>query len=430
MKTEFKDLPQSQIEISVDISWEEMTPFLQKSAIRISERSKIEGFRPGKAPYDIVKQKFGEMAILEEAIDDAISKTYYTALKEKNIMAIGQPKIDLEKIAPENPFTYKAIVSVLPSIKIGDWQKIELHRETITIEAEKTEKIIADIRKMRAKETIKETPAKENDKLEINFDVFLDKVPIENGSQKKYPITIGENRFIPGFEEQLVGLKAGEVKDFSLKFPDEYHQKNLAGKKADFRVTCNAVYSIVLPETNDEFAKEISGGHFATFAEMKDNIKKNLEEEEKHKQEQRLEIEMLESIIKICEFGELPEVLVHNEIHRMLHELEESVSRQGFEFDDYLKSLKKTHDDLEKEFEPQAKERVKTSILCREIYQEQKMDVTEDEVQKEISEILKNYPANPEVQKQLEAETYKDYLKNTLGNRKVIEYLKATVIKD
>lgn len=429
MKSEIKELAKSQIEISIEVSPEEMRPFLEKAAVKISQNSKIDGFRPGKAPYEVIKQKFGEMAILEEAMDEIISHSYYSVLKENGIIAVGQPKIEVEKMAPDNAFIFKAMVAVLPKVKIGDYSKIRLAREKIEIKDEQVEKIIDDIKKMRAKETLVEREAKIGDRLEINFEIFLDKVPIEHGQHDKYPITIGENRFIPGFEEQLVGMRANETKESNLKFPEDYYQKNLAGKNAEFRVKANAIYEVELPKADDEFAKNISAGKFPTMEGLKNNIRQNLEQEGKNKEEQRLEVELLDKIAAISEFEEIPDILIDNEKHKMVHELEDSIVSQGFNFEDYLKSVKKTHDELEKEFAPAAERRAKTSILCREIFQEQKMAVSDDEIEKEIVAIMKNYPANPEAEKQLRAETHKDYLKNVLGNRKVAEYLKSVIIK-
>lgn len=428
MKSEIKKLDKSEIEITVELSEMELTPYLIKAAEKISTESKIEGFRPGKAPYDIVKQKFGEGAIMNEAVDDIISKSYYEVLKENEIVTIGAPEIKVEKAAPGNPFVYKAKVAVLPKVKLGDYQGIKLERKKIEIKAEQVEKVVSEITKLRASEKLIEREAKEGDKLEIDFDVFLDKVSIENGKQTKYPITIGEGRFIPGFEEQLIGMKAGEVKEFELKFPEKYYEKSLAGKNCEFKVTCKAVYEVEMPKVDDEFAKMVSGGKFSTVQEMKDGIKQNLEEEEKIKQDQILEIEMLDKVVGVSEFEELPEVLLHNEKHRMLHELEDSVTSQGFKFEDYLSSIKKTTEELENEFTPQAEKRVKTSIIAREIYQEQKIEVSEDEVGLEIEKLLAAYPNNPEARKQLETETYKDYLRNMIGNKKVIEYLKGIMV--
>lgn len=417
------------IEILVEISVEELRPYLEKSAVKISETAKIEGFRPGKAPYNVVKEKFGEMAILQEAIDDIISKTYYQVVVENELVSIGQPKIDIEKIAPENPFAYKATVAVLPKVTLGDFSKIKLKREEIKIGEDKVEQVIEEIRKMRSTQEKVERAAKSGDALKIDFDVYRDGVPIEHGKSQDYPITIGEGKFIPGFEDNLVGMKAGEEKEFKLKFPEEYFEKSLAGKPAEFKVKIKEVAEFKLPELNDKFAKEISGGKYDNVVDMKAGIAENLNEEETAKQEQRLEIALLEEAVKVCEFEELPEVLVHEEVHRMIHELEDSIAMKGLNFDDYLKSINKTVEELEKGMEPQAELRAKTSILAREIYQQQKFEVTPDELEKEIAEIASRYPANPDVLKQLNSEMYKDYLKNSLGNKKVIEYLKELVIK-
>jgi len=429
MKSQIKKLEKAQVEFTIEVSAEEVQPFLEKSAVKISENTKIEGFRPGKAPYDIVKQKVGDMAILQEAMDAIIHKTYYDALQEHKIMSIGQPKIDIEKLAPGNPFVYKAIVDVLPEVTVGDYTKLELKRKEIEPNPEEVKKTIEHIRKMRAKQNLVDRPAKKDDMLEIDFEVLVDKVAIENGSHKKYPITIGEERFIPGFEDQLVGIKKDEDKTFELSFPEKYHDKKIAGKKAEFKVKCLAVYEMEMSDINDAFAGEISNGQFKSVKELEKNIEENIATEEKNKQEQALEIEMLKKIVEISQFSELPEALVENEIEKMTSEMEQGVSKQGLQFDDYLKSIKKTKDDIKKDFREQAVMRVKTAIIAREIYQEKKITVRPDEVDKEIEEMLKQHPGNEEVRKQLETETYKDYIANRLGNRKVIEHLKETVIK-
>ena len=429
MKSEIKKLEKSQVEIIIEVAPDELKPFLEKAVGRIAQKVNFEGFRPGKAPYEIVKQKVGEMAIMEEAVDEIIAKTYFNVLKENNIISVGQPKIDIEKMAPDNPFVYKATVAVLPKIKIGDYQKIKIARKKIEVKPGEIDKVISDIQKMRATEKLIDREAKPEDRLEIDFDIFMDKVAIEHGRQKKYPITIGEGRFIPGFEEQLIGLKAGEAKEFELNFPDKYYQKNLAGKKAEFKVKCNAVYEISAPELNDNFAQEISQQQFKNFQELKDNIQKNLEKEEKHKEERRLEAEIFNKVIEISDFEELPDILIHGEAHKMIQEIEHSIESQGLKFDDYLKGLNKTEDDLEIDLMPEAERRVRTSIIAREIYQAQKLEVSEAEVKQEIAEMSKHYPADANARQQLESEAYKDYISNSLGNRKVVEYLKKLIVQ-
>ncbi|NCN07739.1 trigger factor [Candidatus Falkowbacteria bacterium] len=428
MKSTVKKLDKSQVEITIEVSTLEMQPYLQRTAERLAKEMKIEGFRPGKAPYEIIKQKVGDMGLLQESIDDVISATYYEVLKTEKIVTIGQPSIDVEKVAPDNDFVYRATASVLPNVKIGDWKKLKVKSEEVKITNEQVDKIIEDIRKMQATEKLVEREAKTGDKVEVNFEVFLDKVPIEKGKQDKYPVVIGENKFIPGFEEKIIGMKAGAEKEFELKFPEKYFDKKMAGKTAEFKVKCNSVFEIELPELNDAFASSVSADKFKTVAEVKKNVLENLKAEEGGKQEQKVEIEMLDKLVDISEFEAIPDLLIDNEVHKMVHELEHSISNQGFNFADYLKSLNKTEEDLKTEFRPQAEKRVKISILAREIYVQEKFEVRDDEIEAEIEVVMQNYPNNEDVRKQLETETYKDYLKNTIGNRKVIEFLKKEII--
>jgi trigger factor len=430
MNSSVKKLEKAQVEISVEVSVEEMRPYLEKAAAKISKDTKIEGFRPGNAPYDVVVAKVGEMAILQEAIDDIISKTYYDTLQENKIVTIGQPKIDIEKLAPGNPFSYKATADILPEVKVGDYSKIKIKRTKVEVKDEQVDVVLEDLRKMQQKESLADRASKLGDKMDINFDVFLNKVAIENGAQKKYPITLGDGKFIPGFEEQITGLKAGEEKEFELSFPEKYFDKKMAGKTAEFKVKCNGVFELEMPELTDDFAKSISAEKFKSIDEVKKNIKENIISEEKQKQEQRLEIEMLDKLIEASTFEIIPDVLVDHEVSKMLMEMQQSVIKQGLQFEDYLKSLKKTEDELKQEFRPSAEQRIKSSILSREIYHQKKFDVTSDEINLEIEEMMKSYPNNPEVRKQFEAETYKDYMKNIIGNRKVLEFLKREIITD
>lgn len=429
MKTEIKKLPQSMVEISVEIDIDELKPYLEKSATKISKTTKIEGFRPGKAPYNIVKEKFGEMAILQEAIDDIIAKTYYQIVINNQLTTIGKPKIEIVKMAPDNPFAYKATAAVLPKITLGDFSKIKLQRQEINIDKNQVEQVIKEIRKMRSTQQKVERAAQADDALKIDFKIYCDQVPIEQGQSQDYPIIIGEGKFIPGFEDNLIGMKAGEEKEFELKFPENYFKKSLAGRPAQFKVTVKEVNEIKLPELTDAFAKEISGGKYQNVTELQAGITENLKKEEAEKQERRLEIELLEKAVELSQFEELPEILIEEELHRMIHELEDSITMRGLNFDDYLKSLNKTLEEIKKEMIPQAELRVKTAILAREIYQQQKFEITPEEIEKEITEIASHYPSNPDVIKQLNSESYREYLKNSLGNKRVLKYLKELVIK-
>ena len=230
---------------------------------------------------------------------------------------------------------------------------------------------------------------------------------------------------IPGFEDNLIGLKAGEEKIFQLKFPAEYQNKMLAGKLCDFKVKVHSVFERQLPEATDDWAKTLGA---ESVKELKTKITKNLEEEKKFNEEQRLENELLEKIVARVKFSEIPDSLIHNEAHRMVHEFGDTIAARGISFADYLKNIKKEEHDLEEEFAPRAKERVKTSIVIKEIADQEKIEATADELKKETELILAQVPDNQEAADNIKSEGYQQYLNTIVRNKKVMEMLKKECI--
>ncbi|HDQ23193.1 MAG TPA: trigger factor [Candidatus Uhrbacteria bacterium] len=421
-----KKLPKNQIEFTVTIPNSELKPFLVKAVEKLSQQTKIEGFRPGKVPYEILKQKIGEMTILEEAAGLAVEKSYIEIATKEKIEPLGSPKVDFEKLAPENDFVYKATVDLIPEVKLGDYKSIKLKEKEIKITDEQISKVIEEVRQSRAKEALADKTAENGDKVEIDFDVFRDNVPIEGGAQKKYPMIIGSSHFIPGFEENLISLKANEEKEFELKFPEDYHNKSLAGKPAKFKVKILGVYKREIPEINDEFAKELGQ---ESLTKLKEQIKHNLEHEEHHKEEEKIERELLEKIIERSEFSEIPDILIDAETKKMIQELESNIAMQGLKFEDYLKHLNKTPDQLKLDFVPQAIKRVKGALLMRQIFFAEKIEIKEAEIDKELEKMKNMYQQNPEIIQQLDSPQYRDYVRNMIGNQKVLALLKTTCVE-
>ena len=423
---EVKEIDNGQIELTVEITFLELQNFLNQAAEKISRQTKIAGFRPGKAPYDVVKGKVGEMKIYETAMETAIPKTFVEVIKLKSLETVGQPQIKVEKLAPGNSLVYVATVALLPVVKLTDYKNIKVVRKEIKIESREIDEVLKNLSKMRAEEKLVDRSIQKNDKVEVNFEMSITGAPTENGQHQNYPLIVGENRLAPGFEDQLIGLKAGEKKEFSLKFPANHFDKKLAGQEVDFKVEVKAVYERELPALNDEFAKSL--GQFADLPALKKQIGDNLKQEKEVKEEQRLEGEIFDKIIKTSEFGIIPEILLASERHKMLHELEATIENQGFKFDDYLKGINKTHDDLEKGFAESAERRVKSALVSREIAKREKIEIQEDETEKEAEEILKSYSNNPEIAEHIRSKSYRDYLKNVIANRKVMELLKKEVL--
>ncbi len=427
MKTDIKDLPKGQKEITIELTVEEYKPFLEKAAEKLSQKTSIPGFRPGKASYDVLKQRLGEGEIWQAAFEFAVHKTLVDFLEEHKLPTVGQPHVDAATLAPGNPVAYKAVVSVLPEVTLADFSKISVKPKKIEIDEKRVEKSLTDLQNMRASEKLVDREAKKGDKVEIDFDTFQDKVPIENGSNKKFPLVIGENTFIPGFEDKLVGMKKDEEKEFELEFPKEYHAKQLAGKKATFKVKVLAVYERDLPELTDDFAKQL--GDFKSMDDVKKKMKENMEQEEKLKKENELEDEMMEKIIEKTNFTDIADVLINAETQKMMQELERNIAQQGISLDDYLQHIGKKRDELLLEFVPQGTKRVKSALIMREVADKEKIQATDAEVNEEIAKMQAQYGNNPDMEKQFKNPEYLRFLHNIITSRKTMDFLKEKMVQ-
>lgn len=425
MKVSQESLEKSQIKLTVELSADEFLPYLEKASRKIAEQVEVAGFRKGQAPMDMVIKKVGEMTVHQEAAQLAVEKTLEQAIEQEKLQTVGQPAIAIEKLAPGNPFVYTATVPLMPEVKLGDVKKLKVKPEEVKVAAEEIDKVITNVRRMRAKEQLVDRVAKMGDKVEVDFDVFLDSIPVDGGSGNKYPLVLGEKTMIPGFEEQVVGLKAGEVKEFKLAFPADYHQKMLAGKETEFKIKVLAVYEVVLPEMDDEFAKTL--GEFKTFADMRAAVEKNLQEEKDQQADGKFEREVLEALIGVSKFGDLPEVMITQETKVMISELEQNVQRQGLDFNEYLMHLKKNRGQLMLDLTPDAAKRIKSALLIRELAKQQKIEPTAEEITVELDQLRHNYEGNEAVLRQLNSAAYREYLGNVVRNRKTIHWLKEQV---
>jgi trigger factor len=424
-----KDLGKSQIELVVEISAEEFKPYFEKGAEAVSKEVKIDGFRPGKVPIDVLKSKIGEMSILEESARIAINKTVETAIKDNVAeQLVGQPQINITKLAPENPLEYKIVLAVLPKVELGEYKDLKIKVDKQTVAESEMDKMLNDLRELKVSEAAVDREIKEGDKVIANVQMFLDNVPLEGGQANEVAIVIGKNYFVPGFDKQLLGMKKGETREFKLPYPEDFHQKNLAGKMVEFKAVAKDIFERLLPELDDDLAKSFGS---SDIDDLKKNIKKSLLERKEMESSQKGEIAMLEKIITKTKFGDLPELLINHETDAMLAELEHSVNEQGGRFEDYLSSIKKTKDQLTLDMLPDAIKRVKMSLIIREIAILEKIKVGEKEIEENIEHMKKHYKGNKELEERLMTPEYKIYAENMLTNRKVIEKLKEwNFVKD
>ena len=426
MRVELKNLPQSEIELTIEVPVDEYQKFMAVAAKKISETIKIEGFRPGHAPYDIVNQKVGEGAILEQALSEILTHTFVNAVNQEKLDTIGQPEIDIKKMAPGNDLVYTAKVAILPKIALPDMSALSLPKPVVAIAEKEVADFLTRLAKSRAVEILENRPAQDKDLVKLDYQILLVGVPQENSTQKDFSVFLGEKHMVPGFEEQIIGLSAGDNKKFALTFPKDYFQKNFAGKACEFNVTIKSVYRLDIPEINDDFAKSL--GRFKDLSELKKQIADNLQLEKQNETDRKLENDLLKLVIEKINFPELPEKLIDNELHIMFHELEDDLAGKGLSLATWLANMNKTEEEFKKDLRPQAELRAKSILTTRAIVKEQNISADQKEIDAELQKLIDLYE-DEESRKEIKSPHYRDYLAQSIANKKVIDWLKEKIVK-
>jgi trigger factor len=425
MESTIKHLPKGRVELTISVTPEEAKREFEAAAAHLSTERPIPGYRPGKAPYDVVRQRFGEMAIYENALTDIVRKHYVAAVTKNDLLSYGQPEVNITKIVPGAPIEFTATVALVPKVlSVADLSSISVKAKEVKVEDKDVEQALKDLQKMQVKEVRVNREVKDRDKVVVDMDLTIAGVPLEGGQARNHGIYLDEEYYIPGIKEHVLGLKEGDKKAFSLKFPETHYQKNIAGKNVDFALTAKEVYELTAPDLDDAFAKTLGQ---ESIAKVRALIKENMMNEAQEKEKQRVEIEALDTIVDKSKFEEVPDEMVNVEVDRMLNELRQSLAERNVKFEDYLKNIKKSVDDLKIEFAPQALRRVKTALVIREIGKKENVDVSDAELLTEVQKLMNTYTDNAEVQEQLRTEDYQDFLRTTLRNRKVVDAVREKV---
>lgn len=422
-----KSLPKSQVEFEVTIARADWEKHLDVAAAEASEEIKVAGFRPGKAPRNLVEQKVGKGPILNSAAEKAVKESYINFVTREKLEVIGSPQIEVLEVAEGKDLKYKAIVSVMPGITVKesyvkDIKKIneEFKNKSAKVEDKELELEMEKLANSRVQLITVMREARKNDSVEVDFEVKVSGVPIENGTSKKHNLIIGRGVFIPGFEEQIIGMREGDAKEFELPFPESYHKKDLAGKMATFKVKMNLVQERKTPELTDEFAAGL--GKFKNLDDLRKNMREGMEHENEHKLKDEKRAKYLDEIIKHAK-SDLPEILISEEVHKMEYELEQQLSGMGMNLDQYLTQMKKTRKDLEKDWEPQAMKRVMSALVLAEIAKMQDIAAESAEVEAEMNKTLQYYKGVKDISKNIDMERLYSFSKGVLENEKVFTYL-------
>jgi len=428
MDIEKKELAGSRVMLSVSIPWDDWKGEIGHVVEHLSKKTKVDGFRPGRAPKEMLEKKFGKESVLFEGAEHAVRHLLPDVFREAGTDAIGQPEISLEDVSDGGPLRFSVTTAVMPEVKLGSWEKAvkkvnaEHGKKAVKVSDEAVEKELERLAKSRAKLVTVTRPAKEDDAVEIDFDVYIGGVPIENGSGRKHPIVIGSEAFIPGFEEELVGMETGEEKSFSLPFPAEYHEKSLAGRSAEFRVKLLLVQEREIPELSDDFAKSL--GRFETLMDLRKSVSEGMLAEEEQKAREKRRTEILDAVVSVSK-ADLPAVFVESELRRMISEFSQQVLMTGLEFSEYLSRIGKTEDDLSAEWRPQAEKRLLSQLALEHIAADRGAEVSSQEVEAEMNRVLAYAKSVKQTEKDLDLPAIYATVRERIRNEKTLEILET-----
>lgn len=379
-----ENLAGSKVKLTISVPSELMRGYFAKVYNKLAASVEVKGFRAGKAPKNLTISAIGENRLVSEIIDMALQETYGRALKEENIIPVAPPKINIKKMAdltaPTAVLEYEAEIELLPEVKIGDYKKLRIKSKKTKVEVTKAEidQVLSHLQRQHA--TFKEIdrPTKEGDRVEIDFTGKERGVVLENLSSKNYPVILGSKVLITEFEKKVEGMKKGDEKDFKLKIKD---------KEIDFHVKMLDVKEVILPKLDDELAKKFGK---KTLQELTKAIEEDIIKQKNLQEKQNQENQLIDELLKITQV-EVPESLILQETNRMVEQLKQRTQMAGMPFEKYLGQVKKTEEDLKKDFRPQAEKTVKVGLTLGEIGKYEKIDLKEKDAGKKVMEKLVAY---------------------------------------
>ena len=408
----------NEIKMEITIEAEKFENAIKKVYFKNAKYFNIPGFRKGKAPQKIVEKYYGKEIFYEDAFNEIAGEEYEKAIEDNKLEVVGKPQIDIVTMEKGQDLVFTAVVATKPEVEIGKYKGIEIEKIEYNVEDKDIESNLKQMQEKNARVISVETPVEKGNITVIDFEGFVDGKAFEGGKGENYSLEIGSGSFIPGFEDQVIGMKIDEEKDINVKFPDEYFSKDLAGKDATFKVKVHEIKKKELPELDDEFAKDVS--EFDTLKELKDSIKERLVKEN----DQKAKYEKEDAIMKVITEGmkvDIPAGMVEMEIDNMVRDMEQRMSYQGLKLEQYLKMLNKTEEEFRKDYEPQALEAIKSRLALEAIIKAEKIEATEKDVKEKLEEMAKNYGKTAE---ELEKnDNIKEYVKQGIENEKAIEFL-------
>lgn len=409
-------------EITIKIEGKEWKDALDKAFVTANKKAKIDGFRPGKAPKDMFIKKYGIESLYMEAGDLVLEDAYKKIIEEnKDLELVAQPDIQLKSVDEEH-IEFAVVLTTKPTVKLGEYKNLNVKKDKVKVTEAEIDTTIEEMQKRYAENVIKDGKVEDGDIAVIDFEGFKDGVPFDGGKGENYSLTIGSHTFIPGFEEQVIGMEVGEEKDINVSFPEDYHAEELKGAPVVFKVKVNEIKCIELPELNKDFFADLGMDDINTVEELRAQVKETIKVRKETDADNKYIDDLLAAASKNVEV-EIPEVMVHEEAHRMVHQYEEHLRMQGLTLEQFFQYTNSNEQALMDQMHDEAHNRVLYRLMLEAIIKEEKIKVTDKDAEKEAKDLAEKY--------QMDVEEFKkafggvDMIKYDLSMRQAIEVLKG-----
>lgn len=423
MSYQVEDLGKNMKKLTIEASVEEFEQAIEKAYLKNKNKINIQGFRKGKAPRIIIEKMYGAEVFYEDAANELIPSAYEKAAQECGLEIVSRPEIDVTQMEKGQPFIFTAEVAVKPEVTLGEYKGVEVAKQDTAVTEQELEEELNRVREQNSRTiTVDNRPVQDGDITIIDFEGFVDGVPFEGGKSENYSLTIGSHSFIDTFEEQLIGKNIGEQSEVHVTFPEEYHAKDLANKQAVFQVTVKEIKTKELPELDDDFAQDVS--EFDTLEEYKKSVEASLQEKKEKAAKAAKENEAIEKVIENASM-EIPDAMVDTQKRQMAEEFAQRVQMQGLTLEQYFQFTGSNANKLMESLAPQALKRIQTRLVLEAVVKAENIEVTEEELEKEISDLAVSYQMEAEKLKELIGEKEKESMKMDVAVQKAIDLVAA-----
>jgi trigger factor len=423
MQSTLEQLENNRVLLKLEADPQEVADAFNQAYKKVVKQVSVPGFRKGKVPRFILEQQFGKEVLYQDAVEYLVSKSYYEAIVEHKLEPIENPKIDFEdEIEEGKPFKFQAEVEVLPEVKLGAYKEVDVEKEQPVVTDEEVEQELKMLQERHAELVATDKQALEKgDFAVIDFEGYLNEKAFPGGAAQGYTIEVGAGRFIPGFEEGLIGMAPAEERDLNLTFPEDYHQKDLAGQEVVFKVKLHEIKTKELPTLDDDFAKE--QGEYETLDDFKAHLRKRIQERKDHEADHKFEDEVIKQVVAGSTVN-LTDTLINRELEHLIHRMEHDLEARGLKLEEYLTHTEQTMEQFRDQLRPQAEERVKTDLVLSAVAQAEGITVSEDELKDRIGYLLQFYP--PELREDILKGKNRDFVegvRSSLEREKTVKLL-------